>query len=133
VRWGDHEATLQLANAESGTRVALYYQYPVQKSFKDARAALHGWIDLKVRQRQQKGLPDYHVQPGSIRDLIVGGQPTVSFVGDFTTHGTPEAEFVLRVLGQNTKAHFFLTMSAGRDFEALLQRLAPLMVTLSIQ
>ena len=44
VRWGDHETTLQLADAESGARLALYYQYPLQKTFTDARMALHQWI-----------------------------------------------------------------------------------------
>ncbi|MGB6944218.1 MAG: hypothetical protein WBE37_17590 [Bryobacteraceae bacterium] len=132
-RWGDHETTLQLADAESGTRVALYYQYPLQKTFQDARAALHQWIDMKVRQRRGEGLTDYHVQPGSVHDLMVGGHPAESFVGEFTAAGQPENEFILRVLGQTTKAHFFLKMPPGTDFAALLKRLAPLMVTLNIQ
>jgi hypothetical protein len=119
-RWGEHETTLQLADAESGTRLALYYQYPLQKTFADARVALHQWIDMKVRQRRGEGLTDYHVQPGSARDLVIGGQPAESFVEEFTAAGKPEAEFILHVLGQTTKAHFFL-------------RMAPLMVTLNIQ
>ena len=132
-RWGDHETTLQLTDAESGTRLALYYQYPLQKTFTDARVALHQWIDLKVRQRRGEGLTDYRVQPGSVRDLVVGAQPAESFVGEFTAAGKPEGEFILHVLGQTTKAHFFLRIAPGTDFEALLRRLAPLMVTLNIQ
>jgi hypothetical protein len=133
TRWGDHETTLQLADASSGIRVALYYQYPLQKPSKDARAALQEGIDAKVRQRQGERMTDYHVQQGSVHDLVVGGHPAASFVGEFTADGKPEAEFMLRVLGQNTKAHFILMMPAGKDFEALLERLAPLIVTLNIQ
>jgi hypothetical protein len=113
-RWGDHETTLQLVDAESGTRVALYYQYPLQKTFQDARAALHRWIDMKVRQRRGEGLTDYHLQQGSVHDLVVGGQPAESFVGEFTVAGKPEAEFILHVLGQTAKAHFFLRMAPAQ-------------------
>jgi hypothetical protein len=134
TRWGDHETTLQLVDAESGIMVALYYQYPLQKPYKDARASLLGGIDAKVRQRQGEGTMDYHVQSGSVHDLVVGGHPAASFVAEFTAaDGTPEAEFMLRVLGEKTKAHFFLTMANGTDFRALLERLAPLMVTLNVQ
>jgi hypothetical protein len=130
VRWGDHETTLQIRDTVTGIFGSIYYQYPIQSAIpSDLDAALAAAMALKVRQRQEKeGLKDYHVRAGSPQSSVVDGRLALSFIGDFTARGgKPMSEYLLKVLGTNGKAEFFVKVPATLDlasFETSLNSIA---------
>jgi hypothetical protein len=134
-RWGNHETTLSFGETQSGAEVALYYQYPLQAPYpKNVEAALVGGMNAKVRQRQKEGFPDYHVVPESVQTRQVGGQPALSFLGGFNQAGQPRVEYMVRVLGKNTKAHFFVIgIPATEDINAFCARFDQIALSLLIQ
>ncbi len=90
---------------------------------KDINAALVGGMNAKVRQRQKEGFRDYHVLAGSIQPRQIGGQPALSFLGGFTQAGQARAEYMVRVLGNGTKAHFFVIgIPPSEDINAFCAR-----------
>jgi hypothetical protein len=120
TRWGNHETTLSFEETSSGITGALYYQYPLQPPFpKDDAASLRGGMLAKVRQLQREGLTDYHIRADSVQTREVGGQPVLSFVAEFTAQGQSRVEYMVRVLGKTTKAHFFVQgIPAASDINA---------------
>jgi len=126
VRWGDHETTLKLKEVYSNIEASFYYQFPVRNpNPADPAAALWGAMEAKVRQRRDKeGMVDYHIRPDSVLSRTVAGKPALSFFADFTNpQGEPAVEYMLRVLGGNVKAHFFLASPATAELDAFVKRL----------
>ena len=135
IRWGDHESTLWFVEAASGITVALYYQSPLHPPFPgDAAAALRQGMEAKVLQRQRdNGISDYRVLPDSIQTRQVGGQPALSFIAQFTNSGgNTVGEYMVRVLGKSTKAHFFVVGIPANDISAFCRRLDPITESLRI-
>jgi hypothetical protein len=129
VRWGDHETTLQIRDTVTGIFGSIYYQYPIQSAIPtDLDAALAAGMASKVRQRQEKeGLKDYHVRAGSPQTSVVDGRLALSFIGDFTLPRGAMSEYLLRILGTNGKAEFFVKVPATLDlasFETNLNSIA---------
>jgi hypothetical protein len=134
VRWGHHETTLSILDTASRTAASVYYQYPIQSTIPaNLDAALISGMEAKVSQRQREGLKDYHIRTGSGRTSVVDGRPALSFVGDFTApRGQPMSEYMLRVLGANTKAEFFVKLPAAADLSSFVNRLGSIAETLRI-
>jgi hypothetical protein len=134
IRWGDHETTLWFEEAGSHVTVTLYYQSPLQPPYpQDAAATLRQGMEAKVLQRQHDGFPDYHIRPDSIQNLQIGGQPALSFIAEFTGGGQSRVEYMLRVLGKSTKAHFFVMgIPATEDINAFCKRFDPIATSLRI-
>jgi hypothetical protein len=134
VRWGNHETTLSVLDTASGTTASVYYQYPIQSVIPaNLDAALAAGMEAKVRQRQDReGLKDYHVRTGSPQTSVVDGRPALSFIGDFTAprSGLPMSEYLLRVLGANTKAEFFVKLPAATDLTSFANRFDSIAQTL---
>jgi hypothetical protein len=109
-RWGDHETTLWLIDRGLQIVYTFYYQYPLNPRPKDdAETTLRQAIEAKVKQRQERdGMPDYRVREGSIRNQEVAGHPAMSYIGEFIQNGETRQEYMLRVLGEETKGHFFV-------------------------
>jgi hypothetical protein len=134
IRWGDHESTLRFVETSSGIIVSLYYQSPLQPPYPaDADAALRLGMQAKVLQRQREGITDYRVRPDSIRTRQVGGQPALSFIAEFASGEQTRVEYMLRVLGNGVKAHFFVIgIPATEDINAFCARLEPIASSLRI-
>jgi hypothetical protein len=133
IRWGDHETTLWFGQAGSRITVALYYQSPLAQPYpQNAAAFLRQGMDAKVAQRQGEGFADYHVRPDSIQTLQVGGQPALSFIAEFNNGRQARAEYMLRVLGKSTKAHFFVMGIPAEDIAAFVKSFDPIAETLRI-
>jgi hypothetical protein len=86
-------------------------------------------MEEKIRQRQEREvLKDYHVRSGSPQGSVVDGRLALSFISDFTARGgQPMSEYLLRVLGTNGKAEFFVKVPATLDlasFETNLNSIA---------
>jgi hypothetical protein len=91
-------------------------------------------MNAKVRQRQKEGFPDYHVMPESVQSRQVGGQPALSFLGGFNQAGQPRVEYMVRVLGKSTKAHFFVIgIPATEDINAFCARFDQIALSLLIR
>ncbi len=107
---------------------------PLQPPYpQDAAASLRQGMEAKVLQRQQEGLPDYHVRPESVQARQVGGQPALSFIAEFTGQGQTRVEYMLRVLGKSTKAHFFVMgFPVTEDINAFCRRFEPIAASLRI-
>jgi hypothetical protein len=135
MRWGTHETTLSIFDNASGATATFYYQYPiVAKIPVDLDAALRAGMEAKVKQRRDReGLKNYHVRAGSVQTSVVDGRPALSFIGDFTGPGRRAmSEYMLRVLGSDAKAEFFVQMPAGADLGAFTTRLSGIIQTLRI-
>ena len=133
VRWGDHETTLFLLDTTSSTAaITVYYQYPIQSAIPlNLDAALVAGMQNKVKQRQQEGLKNYHIRTGSGQTSVVDGRPALSFIGDFNMpQGQAMSEYMLRVLGANTKAEFFVKVPAAADLGSFSKRLVSIAQTL---
>jgi len=135
MRWGTHETTLSILDRASGATATVYYQYPiVAKIPVDLDAALRAGMEAKVKQRRDReGLKNYHVRAGSVQTSVVDGRPALSFIGDFTgPRGQAMNEYMLRVLGSDAKAEFFVHMPARADLGAFTARLGEVIQTLRI-
>jgi hypothetical protein len=132
MRWGNHETTLFILDAASGTAATVYYQYPIQSAIPaNLDAALIAGMENKVTLRQQEGLKNYHIRSGSGQTSVVDGRPALSFIGDFTApQGQPMSEYMLRVLGANTKLEFFGKLPAAANLSAFANRLISIAQTL---
>jgi len=134
-RWGDHETTLWFEDANSHLIFTLYYQYPLNPKTKiDAVTALRQAIDAKVNQRREsEGIADYHVREGSIQNLEVAGHPAMSYIGEFTQKdGAASREYMLRVLGNDAKGHFFVLMPATADLDGAMKTIGAAATTLRL-
>jgi hypothetical protein len=135
MRWGDHETTLYFVETESEIPTAFYYQHPLQQqSATDPYEALRRAMEAKVHERvDREGMPDYHIRPGSVQKRQVGGRPALSFIAEFTSQGQSKVEYMVRVLGKNTKGHFFVMgIPASADIDAFSKRLEPIVASLLI-
>jgi hypothetical protein len=62
---------------------------------------------------------------------VVDGHPALSLVGEYTApRGQPMVEYLLRVLGSNGKAEFFVKLPATADLASFVKRLGSLAQTL---
>jgi hypothetical protein len=135
ARWGDHETTLAFVENESQLRVSLYYQYPLQeRPSADPYQTLQQAMLAKVRERvERENIAEYHILPTSVQKRQVGGQPALSFIAEFTSQGQTRVEYMVRILGKNTKAHFFVMgIPATADIDAVCKRLEPIVTSLRI-
>ena len=90
-------------------------------------------MDNKVLLRHNEGLTDYHVQAGSVQREVIGGNPALAFLGDYTSKdGQPEVEYMFRVLGNMSKAHFYFRMPGTAEVKVFVDRLIPVVQSLRI-
>ena len=133
-RWGNHETTLWIRDAGSKLILNFYYQYPLnRKTESDALTALRQAIDDKVKQRREtEDIADYRVREGSIRSQEVAGHPAMSYIGEFTQADRACREYMLRILGNDSKAHFFVMTPATADLDAVIRQIEAAAATLRL-
>jgi hypothetical protein len=134
ARWGQNETTLMFKDRDSGITAALYYQHPYQIPREHtADTELLSGMDNKVVLRQREGFTEYTIRAYTIQKRTVGDLPAISFVAQYTRDTHPKVEYMVRVLGSGTKAHFFVTLRPEVDLNAFLKSFDGIVETLKIR
>jgi len=112
-RRADRQNTVGLRDPRSipeQTGPSLYYQTgeaPVAPGA-DIQAAMQGLMEQKAADRNDAGLSNYRLLPGSCEARLVGGHPARSCIAEFTNEsGTAMAEYLTFVRTTTTLAEVF--------------------------
>ncbi len=112
-RWGSQQNTVALSDpqpVQGQTGPSLYYQTGEASVAPgaDIQAAMQGLMEQKAADRNDAGLSNYHLLPGSCEARVVGGHPARSCVAEFTNEsGTAMAEYLTFVRTTTTLAEVF--------------------------
>jgi erythromycin esterase-like protein len=125
--FGDHETTVPLVLADSGSIPALYYKVlSAPADFKPRADA-----DSKVQQRIEGGLRDYHLRADSFRETTIGGRTAYTYVGEFKQDDKDMVEYFIRFYGDKVISMFFARLPA-EELERFRPRFEALAATLKM-
>ena len=116
TRWGDHETTVVLNDAQSQAVSALYFKAvttPRKTSREEIRRLLRADAEAKVAQRTASGLSGYRIRQDSYQVRKINGREALSCVADYMQEGREMAEYLVRVGSDQITAMFFARIPAG--------------------
>ena len=82
-------------------------------------AVLREMAQKKEESRSQSGIPDYKNDPGSFVFRQIDGHPSLSYFATYTGNNQVQAEYFLRILGENGYVMFFVH-GPVKDVQALI-------------
>jgi hypothetical protein len=132
----DQKSILTLREPETAQTVRLYVKVldPAETpmSAQQMNHRLLKQAEAKVRQRLSEGYENYRLRKNSCVLKSINGRSALSWVDDYTVHGTHMVEYLTRIRSEKTNALFFARLPAEQleDFE---RRVDPIIETVQIQ